>query len=488
MLDRKEAGLLADYATAVQTTISPRSSAATHTTDSSDSSPRSTESSPKRRQRARSWAVRVAAGWSALLLAFVAIPFVVPLATAAASSCTNWSSRHTPPPTIRVLTDHNRVVVKNFRDYVAMVMASGEFPSSLPDAVLQAGATAVKQYAWYYALKGNHRPEDFTSRGVCFDVRSDTTDQLFKTYAAPTDKQVRAVDATWALTLRKGTRFFLTGYRSGTTSRCGADADGWHLYARSAAACARLGWSRQRIQAYYYAPHINFDWSTTVRRRPAHDSTPPHVQVPEVAPARRQPRTGDVAVTVSWRATDKSGISKTRLEERVDRGQWQPVRLSKPTQSSVTVMTHPGRAYQFRVRASDRAGNRSHWVAGSNIAPQVVQSQSTLLRGAWRTSAHQAVLGGSLSATRAQGPTARLAFQGSSIGVVAARGARMGKLRVVIDGALMTIVDLHAHEHELRRVVFSQAWSHSGTHTISVTALGTSGRPHVNLDAFVLLH
>ena len=167
---------------------------------------------------------------AAFLIAFL-LPMALPAARAAAANCgTNWASTETPPSTIRVLlTEKNRVVVATFRSYVAMVMASGEFPTWLPPAVLQAGATAVKQYGWYYAMKGHHRSNYRTASGVCYDVRNDTMDQLFHTVAHPTKKQITALTATWGLTLRKGDRFFLTGYRAGVASKCASDADGWRI-------------------------------------------------------------------------------------------------------------------------------------------------------------------------------------------------------------------------------------------------------------------
>jgi hypothetical protein len=67
-----------------------------------------------------------------LLLALVIFPAAVQPAQALASSCgTNWPSRTTPPPKVRVyLADRGRVVTKDFRTYVAMVMASGEWPAA----------------------------------------------------------------------------------------------------------------------------------------------------------------------------------------------------------------------------------------------------------------------------------------------------------------------------------------------------------------------
>lgn len=408
---------------------------------------------------------------------------------ALASSCgTNWSSRATPPPTIRVyLADHHRVVVKNFRSYVAMVMASGEWPSYLPSAVLEAGATAVKQYAWYYTLEGNHRPDYRTSGGVCYDVRNDTRDQLFKTSAHPSAKQVRAVDVTWGMTLRKGNSFFLTAYRAGSTSRCGADANGWRLYARSAVACAKLGWSGEHILTYYYAPRIRVAWNGDVGGRADRDKNPPRVKAPQVTPAHAQPGRGLVALDVQWSATDASGIGAYQVQERAGSGAWHKVRLSGRRQTTTTLTADPRVIYQFRVRAKDTEHNVSNWVEGPWISPQVVQSGSASLAGPWQTISNKHALGESLTVARSAGSSARLSFHGSSIGLVATRGPNRGTLKVIVDGRQAAIVDLDARREKNRKVVFTRTFHDSGTHTISVQAMGTRRRPLVDLDAFIVI-
>src|SRR5262245_7215437 len=184
MSGRKEAGSLANASVALAAGQNARA-------------PESANVRSRFRRSANRFAFTTASG--ALLLSLIVFPAVTPADPVAASGCgTNWTSRSTPPRTIRVyLTDQHRVIVKNFRSYVPMVMASGEFPSRMPMAVLEAGATAVKQYAWYYALKGNHRAGFRTASGVCYDVRNDTTDQLFRPAAHPTVKQKQAVANTW---------------------------------------------------------------------------------------------------------------------------------------------------------------------------------------------------------------------------------------------------------------------------------------------------
>ena len=138
----------------------------------------------------------------------MAVPqFTAPETAAAASSCTGWTSQTLPPTTIKVLrTDSGKVQKVDFRRYVAEVMASGEWPSRLRKATLEAGAVATKQYAWYHAMKGHHRSA-YVRGGSCYDVRDDTRDQLYRPASAkPTTKQLAAVQKTWGLSLRKKRR------------------------------------------------------------------------------------------------------------------------------------------------------------------------------------------------------------------------------------------------------------------------------------------
>ena len=103
--------------------------------------------------------VRVASSATGRPAPAARVPDLTRAAPDGQGSCgTNWPSHKVPPETIEVLrTKTGKVQRVDFRSYVATVMASGEFPTWLPPAVLQVGATAVKQYAWYYAMDGHHR-------------------------------------------------------------------------------------------------------------------------------------------------------------------------------------------------------------------------------------------------------------------------------------------------------------------------------------------
>ena len=175
-----------------------------------------------------------------------------PLVAASASpSCPGWNSTTRPPDYIRVLRRHSGQVDRvPFKKYVITVMGK-EWPAYLPQAVIQAGAVAVKQYAWYHAL-GKGR---VSRRGQCYDVTDGTGDQLYK----PGKARIRpdhytALNTTWGVRLMKQGSLFMTGYRSGNKGVCGHDATGWKLYARSATRCAERGDGFLTILRIYYGP------------------------------------------------------------------------------------------------------------------------------------------------------------------------------------------------------------------------------------------
>jgi hypothetical protein len=221
-----------------------------HAVEAASAQPSSSDSRDSR--RARRWLARA-------LGVLIGLALLVPVSAgspapveASSRSCTGWTSTVVPPTSIRVLRRDGVVATVKFKTYVAKVMASGEWPSHLPSALLRAGAQASKQFAWYHSLRGNHRSSFVTASGKCYDVVATTRDQLYKPGASVTRKQKRAVNAIWDLSLYRDNKFILTPYRAGQKVPCAADADGKRLYAKSARRCAANGWSATRILRTYY--------------------------------------------------------------------------------------------------------------------------------------------------------------------------------------------------------------------------------------------
>jgi hypothetical protein len=188
---------------------------------------------------------------AALLAATIWLPTVLMPPVVQAAVCTGWSSTTAPPPAIRVLRSATGVVqAVDFETYVKVVMPA-EWPSTWPMESLRAGAVAVKQYAWYYAI--HYRGG--TGTGGCYDVADNTNDQIYSPETrTPAASHIQAVESTWPESITKNGSFILTGYGPGSDVACGTDADGYHLYQHSARNCALGGKTGEEILHVYFDP------------------------------------------------------------------------------------------------------------------------------------------------------------------------------------------------------------------------------------------
>ena len=398
-------------------------------------------------------------------LSALSIPqLAAPEPVAAGSSCTGWGSTASPPETIRVLrTRSGKVETVAFRRYVAKVMASGEWPSRLKMATLEAGALATKQYAWYYTLKGNHR-SSYVSGGKCYDVRDDTMDQLYRpNQANPTDRQWQAINKTWNLTLRKNGRFFLTGYRAGSASQCAADANGWKLYARSVNACANKGWSSTRILKRYLSPNLAFVWSDTMG---------PAVQKPAIAL-----KVGNVlpgAATLTWKPYSKSSdVADYKLQRKTGRGEWKTVAVDDTTAKWVDVWLKSDVPTRFRVKARDSKGKSGPWAYSPRREADIRGPVGTALSGAGIETAASEPL------------RVKVRFTGHSVAFVSRTGPGMGQAKVFVNGKKVATVDLERATTTNRKLVWTKNWSRARTRAVVVKAVDVTER--VDFDGFYLL-
>src|SRR5664280_2095164 len=185
---------------------------------------------------------------AALLAATVWLPAVSSPPVVQAAACTGWSSTTTPPPTIRVLRLTGVVQTVDFETYVKVVMPA-EWPPAWPIEAMRAGAVTIKQYAWYYTM---HYRSQLTGTGGCADVYDNNNDQVYNPESySPTAVHIQAVESTWSELILKNGAFVFTGYRPGSTDVCGADADGSHLYQKSARGCALAGKTGEEILEIY---------------------------------------------------------------------------------------------------------------------------------------------------------------------------------------------------------------------------------------------
>ncbi len=222
------------------------------------------------------------------------------------------------------------------------------------------------------------------------------------------------------------------------------------------------------------------------------DGDPPSMRAPRLAPVRGSVfNTSSYTAAVVWSAaTDPTGpIARYQAQVRPGAGAWGTLSTVGASTRSVSRTIAVGTAYAIRVRATDAAGNTGAWAGLSPLTSAVVQDRSgTLTRsGSWHSSTDSRWSGGSTAYTRSRGAWVKYAFKGRGIGVVMPYGPGRGKAQIWIDGSLAGTVDMSRSVLAARRIAFSRSWASSGTHSVRVVALGTSGRPRVDVDAFVVV-
>ena len=197
---------------------------------------------------------------------------------------------------------------------------------------------------------------------------------------------------------------------------------------------------------------------------------------------------GRTTVRLGWTGSDAtSGIDRYELAQSTDGGGWASVSTSLTGTSLDRALGH-GHTYRFRVRAVDGAGNVGAWATGPTfrLTHYGESSASVKYSGTWSTSTSSVYWGGKAKASSQAGAKASLTFTGRSVEVVSRKGPARGKAQIYINGVLKATVDLYAASYQNQRVVWTGSWSSSASRTITLRVVGTSGRPRVDLDAFVV--
>ena len=228
-----------------------------------------------------------------------------------------------------------------------------------------------------------------------------------------------------------------------------------------------------------------------IRTTVAPDTTPP-----TVSSVRAAPRSGTVAgstatsVRVSWTAADPkgSGAASYDIARSTGGGAWQTVASARKLRYLDAVL-RPGTSYRFRVRARDNAGNLGSWMAGPTITTALVQQTSAAVRfsSGWDLVRATAYSGGSARKRGAAGASATYSFTGRGVGFVTTLAPNRGRVKVYVDGRYDRTLDLRSATYRYRTVAWGRSWTASGKHTVRLVVSGTSGRPRIDVDAFVVV-
>lgn len=216
-------------------------------------------------------------------------------------------------------------------------------------------------------------------------------------------------------------------------------------------------------------------------------STPPSVSniTATIVPGGRP--TNTVPIRVSWLGDDSGAIEYYVAVSR-NGGAWSTV-ASRMAETTAVVNVASGSKYKFRVRGRTLLGTYGAWAQTTNLRLADFQESSAKItyRGTWkRVKASSYWRGASRYATSSTA-AATFTFKGTSVAWISPVGRNQGAARIFVDGGLVQTVDLFAEAKGSPRVVFERTWASTGTHTIRIEVIGTSGRPRVDLDAFLVL-
>jgi hypothetical protein len=268
------------------------------------------------------------------------------------------------------------------------------------------------------------------------------------------------------------------------------------------------GFDQYGGSTFTFAPNEEGDWHTgwtgqmygfeaRAEFDPPADRKPPVLTAPRPIVDSASSLTATAPVRIGWTATDPklkngrpgSGLTRSLLQVSRNGGKWTNVALAELNATSVTANLLTTGSYRYRVRAEDRAGNLSAWVAGPTFKPRLVQEAATALK---RTGAWSAVSGSTFSGGNAvESVTANAAisytFTGRGIAWIGRSAPGGGFAQVIVDGVVASTVDVSAPSTNDRQILYSRSWDASGTHTVTVRVLGTFMRPNVSVDAFLVL-
>lgn len=222
----------------------------------------------------------VAAGLAVLIAFAGGLPAWV--GPTAAASCSSWTSEVDPPLTIRVFRHlTGEVETVDFRTYTKNVL-SREWIGSWTAESLGSGALAVKHYAWYQVL---HWRGGVNGAGACFDLRDDTSDQVYDPSKATWSTAAAAVDAIWATRVLKDGAIFPTYYNAGAANEaCGANANGWKLWQWGTQGCGLAGKTAAEIILLYYYPGVSVTDAPLANGTPSPSASPTPFPSPTQTP------------------------------------------------------------------------------------------------------------------------------------------------------------------------------------------------------------
>jgi hypothetical protein len=198
-------------------------------------------------------------------------------------------------------------------------------------------------------------------------------------------------------------------------------------------------------------------------------------------------------VRFDWSASDNTGgsdqptgVAAYEVSVSTDGGAFvlQPAVAANAT--SYIFLLNVGHSYQVSVRARDGAGNFSAPAQTGTITPSLADDTSFSLSN-WERTPLTGTIGGTYSADATAGTGIRYTFTGTAIALVSPTFNTAGRATVSCDDVSVGTLDLFSATTQNGVVKAECHFPDGGQHSMQINVEGTSGRPWVGVDAFLIL-
>ena len=134
---------------------------------------------------------------------------------------------------------------------------------------------------------------------------------------------------------------------------------------------------------------------------------------------------------------------------------------------------------------NDKAGNYGYRDAWTKVLAKQGTSSGLRYTKTWRTASSSHYLGGSTRYSSTAGAKFSYTTTARAVAFVSTKARTRGKAKIYVDGVYVALIDLKSTTTKYHQIVWQTSWATSGSHTVTVKVVGTSGRPRVDADAFL---
>jgi hypothetical protein len=197
----------------------------------------------------------------------------------------------------------------------------------------------------------------------------------------------------------------------------------------------------------------------------------------------------------TWKASDPSGICRYTVDEFHNVEGWYEETQQSSTHAKTGKFTYKSDDYensddmtQVRVNAYDCAGNVTSVIRPTNYI-HIERDYGATVPAKWARTSCTCAIGDTMLRTSTKNASLSTVVNGEGrkehVALVMAKGPGRGKAAIYFDGNLVTTVDTYAKANTNRVVMWDRELTGTGNHTVKVVNQATSGRPRIDIDAYL---